>query len=116
VVVMVAGAFILLLSYKSIPLSLAGLLLLGFGIAPIYPALVHMTPDCFGRDISASLMGIEMAFAYLGTTFMPSLLGVFAENIGVFIYPAFLCSFVIILLVSSELFFASSRSQASQNT
>lgn len=108
-VLMALGGIVLVLSYKSVPLSLVGLLLLGFGIAPIYPSLVHMTPPAFGRDASASLMGTEMAFAYLGTTFMPSIFGAFAEGVGVFLYPAFLASFVIVLIFSSEMFFASAK-------
>ena len=54
---------------------LAGLVMVGLGCAPIYPSLLHETPDNFGTEYSQSMMGMQMACAYMGSTFMPPLFG-----------------------------------------
>ncbi|MGL4524131.1 MAG: MFS transporter [Spirochaetia bacterium] len=76
---------------------LAGLIILGLGCAPIYPSLLHATPENFGSDKSSVLMGIQMACAYTGATFMPPLFGFLGEKIGLGLYPVFLTFFALSL-------------------
>ncbi len=68
----------------------AGLFLLGLGIGPVYPNLVHLTPKNFGEDISGSVMGFQQAMTYLGIMTMPPLFGALAELFTTAILPAFL--------------------------
>lgn len=82
--------------------TLAGLVMAGLGCAPIYPSLLHQTPDNFGAENSQSLMGLQMACAYVGTTFMPPLFGLIAERISVSIYPAYLMFFVAVMIIMTE--------------
>lgn len=82
--------------------TLAGLILIGLGCAPIYPSLLHETPVNFGAGNSQSMMGLQMACAYVGTTLMPPLFGVIAERIHVRIYPLYLLFFVIIMIFMVE--------------
>lgn len=82
--------------------TLAGLVMAGLGCAPIYPSLLHQTPDNFGAENSQSLMGLQMACAYVGTTFMPPLFGLIAERISVSIYPAYLMFFVVVMIIMTE--------------
>jgi fucose permease len=56
-------------------LLLPGFFIIGLGCAPIYPSLLHETPRNFGKEKSQAIMGIQMASAYIGTTFMPPLFG-----------------------------------------
>ena len=51
--------------------ALAGLILIGLGCAPIYPSIIHSTPAHFGADKSQAIIGVQMAFAYIGTCLMP---------------------------------------------
>lgn len=44
-------------------------------MGPIYPAIQHMAPENFGKRNSAAVIGLQMAAAYVGTTFMPMVLG-----------------------------------------
>ena len=44
--------------------TLAGLILVGFGCAPIYPSIIHATPEHFGADKSQAVIGVQMASAY----------------------------------------------------
>ncbi len=51
----------------------AGLILVGLGCAPIYPCVIHSTPVHFGADKSQAIIGVQMAFAYIGILAMPPL-------------------------------------------
>lgn len=42
--------------------------MIGLGCAPIYPCLIHSTPDHFGADKSQAIIGIQMACAYVGSS------------------------------------------------
>ncbi|MFA9464699.1 MAG: sugar MFS transporter [Velocimicrobium sp.] len=81
----------------------AGLIFIGLGCAPIYPSLLHQTPERFGKNASQSMMGLQMACAYIGSTFSPPLLGVLNETIGISSYPFFQILFtgVMFLLVEN---------------
>ena len=82
--------------------ALAGLLVLGLGCAPVYPSIIHATPAHFGRENSHAIVGIQMAFAYCGATFMPPLFGWLAQHIGVGYYPVFMAAFAVLELVMTE--------------
>lgn len=83
-------------------LGFAGLMLVGLGCAPIYPAMLHDTPNRFGREMSQSIMGIQMAMAYVGSTFIPPLLGFLGKALGFWIHPFFLLLLAALMLWTSE--------------
>lgn len=78
---------------------LAGLIIIGFGCAPVFPAVIHSTPENFGTENSQALVGLQMASAYTGSALMPPLFGLIANNIGMGAFPIFLLFFAVILLV-----------------
>ena len=80
----------------------AGLWLIGLGCAPIFPGMLHQTPQIFGKDISQPVMGFQMAAAYIGSMFMPALFGLIAGHAGVFLLPPYLLAFFILLTVCTE--------------
>lgn len=100
-VICILGAAILTLSLSE-SLQLAGLIAIGLGCAPIYPAMLHETPNRFGKELSQGIMGIQMATAYIGSTFIPPLFGTISQLIGFKFLPIFLLVFMVIMLVSSE--------------
>jgi len=67
--------------------AMAGLTLMGFGCAPIYPCIIHSTPEHFGEENSQALVGVQMASAYVGVCCMPPLFGILANGIGVSLLP-----------------------------
>lgn len=67
-----------------------GLVMIGLGCAPVYPSLIHETPSNFGAGLSQALIGMQMAFAYVGTTLMPPLFGMLAEMTSIKLYPFYL--------------------------
>ncbi|WP_130858716.1 MFS transporter [Gracilibacillus phocaeensis] len=96
-----SGAILLLLPLP-IPFALAGLLLIGLGLAPIFPCMLHETPTRFGTTHSQSIMGYQMATAYTGTTFIPPLLGFIATQTSIAIFPMFLVLIIALMLIASE--------------
>ena len=80
----------------------AACLLVGLGFAPVYPSMLHRTPVLFGPQASQSVMGIQMAFAYLGSTLMPPLAGALTRLLGMGFLPAYVLGLAIVLLILSE--------------
>lgn len=99
---MLVGIGMILLPLPTDAVALCGLVILGLGAAPIYPCIIHATPVNFGKENSQSLVGIQMASAYCGATFMPPLFGVIAQFADVSLYPVFLGVFAVLLLVLTE--------------
>lgn len=100
-VISIMGAALLIMPIHN-NLQLAGLVLIGLGCAPIYPAMLHETPNRFGKELSQGIMGIQMATAYVGSTLVPPLFGALSRVTGFGILPYFLLILMITMLVSSE--------------
>lgn len=97
----VLGILVLLAPLGKLGLC-GGYILIGMGCAPIYPCLLHETPDNFGKDLSQAIMGVQMACAYVGSTFMPPLFGLIAEHVNIKLYPFYLLLFVIVMIIMVE--------------
>lgn len=70
--------------------SIGGLILIGLGCAPIYPSLIHATPEYFGINQSQAIIGIEMAGASIGVCVLPPVFGFLTRLLGLAILPLFL--------------------------
>ena len=109
--IIAVGIVLLALPVRSYAVSIAGFLVVGFGCAPIYPAIIHSTPFNFGAENSQAVIGVEMAFAYIGTTFMPPLFGLIAQYTDIAWLPLWLALFGVFLLCMTELLNRSHRQQ-----
>ena len=98
-----AGVVLLLLPVRAYEVSVAGFVVAGLGCAPVYPCIIHSTPANFGEENSKAVIGVEMAFAYIGTTFMPPLFGLIAQYAGIGLMPLWLALFAIFLFCTTEL-------------
>ena len=78
--------------------ALLGLGLLGLGNAPVYPAIIHATPQNFGAENSQGIIGMQMASAYVGSTLMPPLFGLIANRAGLGWMPLFLALLVLLMI------------------
>ncbi|MFC5649980.1 MFS transporter [Paenibacillus solisilvae] len=96
-----AGGLILLLPFPD-AFTLIGFILIGLGLAPIYPGLLHETPARFGKENSAKLMGYQMAVAYTGSTLLPPIFGLIASQTGIGMFPTAALAFIFFMLFSSE--------------
>lgn len=86
----IASGILMLLIPGSDILALAGFIIIGLGCAPIYPCVIHSTPATFGEDKSQAIVGVQMASAYIGTTFMPPLFGLISKYISISLLPLYL--------------------------
>ena len=93
--------------------SLAGLVLIGLGCAPIYPCVIHSTPDHFGAENSQAIVGVQMASAYLGVCLMPPLFGVLANHISTGLFPFYLLAVLLAMLLTHEQLLRVSRTAQS---
>ena len=82
--------------------TLIGLVAIGLGCAPVYPCLIHETPRKFGEEYSQAMIGVQMATAYVGTTFMPPIFGILAQHISIQLYPWTLMVLVLLMLINVE--------------
>jgi len=82
--------------------AMAGLTLMGLGCAPIYPCIIHSTPDHFGEENSQALIGVQMASAYVGICCMPPLFGILANHIGVFLLPWYTGAILLVMVFMCE--------------
>lgn len=71
-------------------LVMVSLLVAGLGNAPIFPCVIHSTPEHFGAQRAQALVGIQMASANLGICLMPPLFGLIANSLGIGLMPVFL--------------------------
>lgn len=99
--IILLGIILLFLPFGSI-FALIGMLLIGLGCAPIYPCIIHSTPANFGADRSQALIGVQMAFAYIGTCLMPPLFGLIANHINIALFPVFLLAILILMFITYE--------------
>lgn len=97
----IVGIILLLLPLHNLFLCV-GLILTGLGRAPIYPSLLHATPQRFGKSLSQSLMGTQMAISYLGSTTMPPVSGFLSEKISMGLYPVLLLVFALCMTILTE--------------
>ena len=95
------GILALLLPFGEIT-ALVGLAVVGLGCAPVYPCIIHSTPEHFGAASSQALIGVQMASAYVGTCFMPSVFGLVANHISVSLFPVYLAVILILMVLMHE--------------
>ena len=99
--VIILGITLIAIPAKSSYPAIAGLIITGLGAAPIYPSLIHATPDNFGKENSQAIIGIQMASAYVGILVVPAIFGGIAEAHIAF-YPFFMLVFALALLGFTE--------------
>lgn len=85
-----AGALvgaILLVWNPSQAINLLAVAVIGFSIAPIFPALMSGTSQRVGDHFAANTIGMQMTATGLGTAVIPGLMGVFARQVSLEIIP-----------------------------
>jgi fucose permease len=98
-VISIFGMLLILIPTNTDALSFVGFLLIGLGYAPIYPAIIHSTPSNFGAENSQAVIGVQMAFAYMGSLSMPTVCGWLAEAFGYGILPVFSLAITVIMIL-----------------
>ena len=96
------GGVLLLLLPLPVWTAPAAFALLGLGCAPIYPAMLHETPNRFGETASQAMMGVQMACAYVGNLTVPPAFGLLAGWVGAGALPVCLLLVLAGLVLCSE--------------
>ena len=81
---------------------LAGLILIGLGCAPIYPCIIHSTPEHFGIQNSQAMVGIQMASAYVGSCLAPPVFGLIANHITAALMPVYLAVILAVMFTAYQ--------------
>ena len=95
IAVELAGIFLVFLPFRSYIPAAVGFVTIGTGMGPVYPAIQHMAPSHFGKRYSAAVIGLQMASAYTGSTFMPMVFGHIQQSIGIGVMPVYLLIFAV---------------------
>ena len=96
--IMGIGLVVLMVSPGELGLGI-GLVLLGLGCAPIYPQMIQLTPERFGTQNAQSLMGLQMACAYVGSMAFPPLMGVVVEKVSPLLLPVVAAGLLVLMTV-----------------
>lgn len=97
------GILLVFLPAESYVVTAIGFVIVGTGMGPVYPAIQHMAPTNFGTRYSAAVIGLQMASAYIGSTFMPMVFGHLQQALGIAIMPAYLLIFAAMNICMLEL-------------
>ena len=93
IVLELLGILVVMLPFPGYVVTAVGFVMIGTGMGPVYPAIQHMAPQNFGKRNSAAMIGLQMASAYVGSTFMPMVFGLLQEALGIWIMPWYLLIF-----------------------
>lgn len=103
--VLLCGVVLLFIPTEYIIVSQIGFIIIGLGCAPVYPCIIHSTPSNFGEENSGAIIGIQMASAYVGSTFIPPLFGLLGGILGYKIMPIYILAFFVLMIVMVEMTF-----------
>ena len=106
-----SGIILLLIPTNIKIIPIIALLITGIGCGPIYPSLIHYAPIAFDKKYSQIIIGLQMAFAYTGSTFMPPLFGLIATHINIKLFPIFVLIFTLIGFILIEILFHKKRQE-----
>lgn len=82
----------------------AAIFLIGLGNGPLFPNFTYLAPQNFGSELSQSVIGLQMASAYIGTLIAPVLCGILGQTIGMVIFPFYIFIFYMIMCAASVRF------------
>ena len=99
-----APAVIVMLLPLNGVVSVIGLFLIGLGNGSIYPNMIHLTPHNFGKEVSQSIMGSQIAFAYIGVMLAPPMVSLVSGLFGIKIYPLLLAALYVVMVIALKCF------------
>ncbi|MBR2884059.1 MAG: MFS transporter [Clostridia bacterium] len=97
-------------------ISVIALFFIGLGNGSIYPNMIHLTPHNFSKETSQSIMGSQIAFAYIGVMLAPPMVSLISSLFGIKIYPVLLAVIYIIMVATLKLFVNRLKKQNRFNT
>ena len=77
---------------------------IGLGNGSIYPNMIHLTPHNFGKEVSQSIMGSQIAFAYIGVMLAPPMVSLISGVFGIKVYPLLLAVLYVVMVITIKCF------------
>ena len=102
--VILAPAIVIMLLPLNGVFAVVGLFLIGLGNGSIYPNMIHLTPHNFGKEVSQSIMGSQIAFAYIGVMLAPPMVSLISSVFGIKVYPVLLALLYIVMVITIKCF------------
>lgn len=102
-VILAPAILIMLLPLPNI-FAVLGLFLIGLGNGSIYPNMIHLTPHNFGKEVSQSIMGSQIAFAYIGVMLAPPMVSLISGVFGIKVYPVLLALLYVVMVITIKCF------------
>jgi len=96
------GMILLGIAVIALPLDqilMPGFILLGLGVAPLFPNFVHSTPRLFGKDYTQPMIGLQMVGTYTGVMLVPPLFGLIGSRFGYNLFPVFVGALLAITIL-----------------
>ena len=102
--VILAPAIVIMLLPLDNIFAVIGLFLIGLGNGSIYPNMIHLTPHNFGKEVSQSIMGSQIAFAYIGVMLAPPIVSFISGVFGIKVYPVLLALLYVVMVITIKCF------------
>lgn len=113
--VILAPAVVLILLPLNGAFAVIGLFLIGLGNGSVYPNMIHLTPHNFGKEVSQSIMGSQIAFAYIGVMLAPPMISLVSRLCGMAVYPVVIAVLYGVMVISLLLFVKKLKKQNKYN-
>ena len=114
-VILAPAVAVMLLPLPGI-VSVIGLFFIGLGNGSIYPNMIHLTPHNFGKEVSQSIMGSQIAFAYIGVMLAPPAVSLISRLLGIKVYPLLLAVLYVAMVVALKCFVKHLKSNSKYDT
>ena len=75
------------------------IVLAGIGCGPVFPSMVHHSPQITGPNGSQLLIGFQLAMASAGSISIPALFGLIVNHLSIALMPVFCLLFTLLLAV-----------------
>lgn len=92
------GFIVVLLSGKVLAIGILGVILIGAGIAPVYPCMMQQTPLLVPEELSSSAIGYQMAGANIAYLSFPYIAGFICERTSLLWLPVALIVVILALI------------------
>jgi fucose permease len=100
-IISLVGTFMLL--FRDSPnVNMTGLILIGLGLAPLFPCMIHETPRRFDKKTAEVLIGCQVGAAYLGGSALPAALGIVVSYTTLELLVPCIIVLVIVMLILTE--------------
>ena len=100
----VSGGLIMMFVAEDVMFLRLGMILMGLGLAPLYPAMMHETPRRFKEDLATRLIGYQVGIAYGGGMIITAGLGFLFNVFDLSIFYPLVLGVVVLMIILSEIY------------